>query len=135
MRRLVVDLTVPRDPKVVFEGGYINKVELEAVLRGIRKAHKKLIYEYRRDKIIADYEARKLKEEKDEVKNGTDSQSTAKSRESEGVSGAKPSTVDGSIDKVTSSTNGDGSAVKGGQGAGYSGEGSNSGGSPSSSVG
>ena len=36
-RRLIIDLTVPRDPKVVFEGGYVTRVELGAVLRGIKR--------------------------------------------------------------------------------------------------
>lgn len=112
MRRLVVDLTVPRDPKVVFEGAYINKVELEAVLRGIRKAHKRMIYEYRRNKIIADYESKKLKE-KEEVKNGTDGKSETSGSAGAGA-GAESISVGGGVNKTVSPIGGDSGSVKSG---------------------
>ncbi len=125
VRRLVVDLTVPRNPGVVFEGDYITKVELEAVIRAIRRGHKKVIVEYRRQRIIADYEANKKKEEVE--KDGTDRESKTKSD----GSGKSTSTIDaGSVSKITSTAAGDSSTAKSGQGPRGDKPGSVSGSSP-----
>lgn len=112
VRRLVVGLTVPRDPQVTFEGDHITKVELEVVIRGIRKAYKKTIVEYRRQRIIAKYKADKKKEEVE--KDGANEQSKRKSN------GSGDSTNDanrGGDAKASSADAGDNSTAKSGQGA------------------
>jgi len=134
MRRLVADMEVPRDPKVTFIGDYITKSELEVLIRAVRRAHKKLIHEYRRRKIIQEYEA--SKKEKEEVKNATDrkSESGSEPGESNGPatehnSATKPIDA-GDVATGSSTSAGSGSTVEAGQGSGSesggSGEGSSS---------
>jgi hypothetical protein len=117
-RRLVVDLTVPRDPKAVFEGGYIKKADLEVVIRAIRRAHRKLIHDYREQRIIAKYEASKKK--KEEVsKDDADKQS--KEQPSERVGQGQTNTADHGSDAEDSRPAGrSGGTAEGRQGGGDS---------------
>ena len=77
-KRLTVDFSVRLKPDAKFDippDQWITKHELEVAIKAIRKAHRALILEFRRRKIIEDYEAKKQKG----TENATDRQSQSSS--------------------------------------------------------
>jgi len=116
VRMLTADLTVPRDPKVKFVGDYITKVELEALIRAIRKAHKKMIFEYRKRHIIEEYKASQEKKGRIQEDATNRKSKTSESRESRH---AEPvNAVNRAAAKDISANAGSDNGVKGGQGTG-----------------
>ena len=54
-RKITVCLLNTSYPSITFTGDYVTKRELDIVVRAIKKAHKEVIREYRRKRIIAEW--------------------------------------------------------------------------------
>lgn len=99
-KRLSVDFSTLTSPIVSFEGDYMTKKELDFVLRAIKKKHKVIIREYRRNKIIEEF---KLKEKKVEVSNNVHeerSESKGNAAAADTVGQLKPTTAVSNIEPV-----------------------------------
>lgn len=72
MRTILISLEEAGFPKVVFEGDYVTKREMDIVIKAVKKEHRARIRDYRRQMIIEDYK-------KGKVENGN-GQSSSNSR-------------------------------------------------------
>lgn len=130
-KQLIVDFSAKKRPIAVFnvtDNEWVNKHELSLAIRAIQKAHKELIRNRRRKRIISEHEASKLKGKND----GTNGSSTASgsddtASEPNGNNAASNDTAPGSsVDGGTvaadsKSVSGSGSTVEGGQPSGSGG--------------
>jgi hypothetical protein len=87
MKKLTVDFSVRRNPKVAFDvdDGWVTKQEVNLAIKAIWREHKRLIRDYNAKKIIAAHEARKL-EQKESMIDGKGNTSTNESASNVGTS-------------------------------------------------
>jgi len=127
-KQLIVDFSAKKHPIAVFnvsDDEWVNKHELSLAIRAIQRAHRELIHNRRRKRIISEHEASKLKGNDDGTNSGSTERSgsddTAKSTGNESASNGTGSTgiVDsGTVAADSKSVSGSGGAAQGGQPSG-----------------
>ena len=90
VKRMSVDISNGNHPKVDFEGTYVTKRELDLIVKAVKRAHKQIIINYRKQLIIAEYQKKQSL-----LKGKSDGKESQSRKESDAGTSREPSSTDG----------------------------------------